>query len=69
MTAAGGRGRISRTERFARAAAGMPAEHPELITCKPGRAEWQLLARWSAELWPYDEYSAIVAEMWRKDGS
>jgi hypothetical protein len=39
MTAVGGHGRISRNERIARAALGMPARHPELITRKPGRAE------------------------------
>lgn len=69
MTAAGGHGRISRKERIARAAAGMPAKHPELVTRKPGRAEWKLLAAWCAKLWPHDEYTAIVAEAWRKDGS
>jgi len=46
-----------------------PVEHPELVTCKPGRAEWKLLAVWLAELWPHDEYTAIVAEARRKDGS
>jgi hypothetical protein len=40
----------------------MPALHPELLTRKPGRAEWQQLATWCAELWPHDEYTAIVAE-------
>ena len=44
MTAAGGHGRISYKERIARAALGMPAGHPELITRKPGRAEWKLLS-------------------------
>lgn len=67
MTAAGGRGRISRKERIARTAAGMPAEHPELVTRKPGRTEWKLLTAWCAELWPHDEYTAIVAELWRQD--
>jgi hypothetical protein len=62
MTAAGGQNRISRRERIARAVVGMPAEHPELITRKPGRAEWKLLTGWLAELWPHDEYTAIVAE-------
>lgn len=47
-TAAGGQGRISRKERIARAAAGMPAEHPELVTRKPGRAECKLFAAWLA---------------------
>jgi hypothetical protein len=67
VTAAGGPGRISRTERSARAAAGMPTRPPELLTRKPGRAEWQLLATWGAELWPHDEYTAIVAEERRQD--
>jgi hypothetical protein len=69
MTAADGYGRISRKEQLARAAVGMPAGHPELITRKPGRAEWKLLTAWLAELWPHDEYTTIVAEAWRKDGS
>lgn len=67
MTAAGGPGRISRKERIARAALGVPAAHPELLTRKPGRAEWRQLAAWCAELWPNDEYIAILAESWRKD--
>jgi hypothetical protein len=67
VSTTGGPGRIGRRERIARAAADMPAEHPELLTRKPGRAEWQLLATWCAELWPHDEYTAIVAETWRKN--
>lgn len=31
------------------------------------RAEWKLLATWCAELWPSDEYRAIVVEEWRQD--
>jgi hypothetical protein len=62
MTAAGGRGRISRKEHAARAAAGMPAGHPEQLICKPGRAEWKQFAAWLAKLWPNDEYTAIIAE-------
>ena len=69
MTGAGGQNRINRKERIARAAVGMPAGHPELVIRMPGCAEWQLLATWCAELWPGDEYTAIVAEAWRKDGS
>jgi hypothetical protein len=69
MTPADGQGRISRKERIARAAIGMPADHPEQITRKPGRAEWQLLVRWCAELWPHDEYTTIVAEARREDES
>ena len=67
MTSANGPGRISRKERIARAAIGMPARHPEHVTRKPGRAEWKQLAAWLAELWPYDEYTAIVADAWRHD--
>jgi hypothetical protein len=67
MTAAGAPGRINRKERIARAAAGMPAEHPELVTRKPGRTEWKEFAIWLAELWPNDEYTAIVAQAWRLD--
>jgi hypothetical protein len=67
VTAPGRPGRISRKERIARAALGMPANHPELITRKPGRAEWKQLAGWLAELWPRDEYTAIVTEAWRQD--
>jgi hypothetical protein len=67
MTATGDRGRISRNERAARAAAGMPAGHPELLTRKPGGAEWKHLAKWLAEMWPRDEYAAIAAEVWRQD--
>ena len=45
----------------------MPADHPELITRQPGRAEWKLLAAWCAELWPCDEYTLIVEAAWRGD--
>jgi hypothetical protein len=44
VTVVGGPGRASRWEHIARSAVGMPALHPELLTCKPGRAEWELLA-------------------------
>jgi hypothetical protein len=62
MTAAGDPSRISRKERIARAAVGMPAKHPELVTRKPSPAEWKQLTARLAELWPNDEYTAIVAE-------
>lgn len=68
MTAAGDQGRISRKERIARAVVGMPAEHPELLTRKPSRNEWEQLAARCTELWPNDEYAAIIAEARRKDG-
>jgi hypothetical protein len=60
-------GRVSRRERTARATIGMPARHPEYITRKPGRAEWRQLAAWLAELWPHDEYTAIVVQTRRQD--
>ena len=52
MTTPGRKRRISRKERIARTAIGMPAHHPELVTRKPGRAEWKQLAAWCAQLWP-----------------
>lgn len=67
MTGTGGQGGISGKERIARTAVGMPAGHPELVTRKPGRAEWKQLTAWLAELWPHDEYTAIVAEERRQD--
>jgi hypothetical protein len=59
--------RISRKERAARVAIGMAAGHPEYLTRKPCRAEWRHLAAWLAELWPNDEYTAIVTDTWRHD--
>jgi hypothetical protein len=67
MTGTGSQGGISPTERIARFAAGMAAGHPELVTRKPGHVEWKQLAAWLAELWPHDEYTAIVAKTWRLD--
>jgi hypothetical protein len=67
MTVPFGKGRISRKERIARAAIGMPALHPEQVARKPGRAEWKQLAAWLAELWPNEEYTAIVTDLRRKD--
>jgi len=69
VTAADGPVRIGRSERIARAAVSMPALHPELLTRTPSRAEWQELAAWLAELWPNDEYTAIVGEAKHDDGS
>jgi hypothetical protein len=67
MTLPAGPARISRKELVARAAIGMPAFHPELVTHRPGQAEWKHLATWLAEMWPHDEYTAIVAAEWRQD--
>jgi hypothetical protein len=67
MTSSQDPARTSREERAARAATGMPVHHPELITSKPSRAEWQQLATWCAEMWPHDEYTAIVADGWNQD--
>lgn len=55
---------IGRTERAARAAVGMPAHHPELITSDPGRAVWRQLTTWLAQMWPDDDYIAVVADKW-----
>jgi hypothetical protein len=47
------------------AAIGMPADHPELVTRWPGRGEWRQFTAWLAEVWPNDEYTAIVTGAWR----
>jgi hypothetical protein len=54
-------------EREARATIGMPAWHPERITRElpGGQEEW--LAALAAALWPEEEYTAIIAEVWRED--
>jgi hypothetical protein len=62
-----GKGQISRKERAARGAIGMPVGHPEQVTRKPGPTEWKQLAAWLAELRPNDEYIAIVTDAWRQD--
>ena len=67
MTSSGGQGGINQKERIARTAVGMPAGHPELVTRRPGRAEWKQFTAWLAELWPRDEYTAIIAEERRQD--
>jgi hypothetical protein len=69
MTALGGQGRISHQVRLERVAVGMRVGHPELVSSTPGRADWKLLFAWCAELWLRGEYTAIVAEAWRRDGS
>jgi len=66
MTTPGRTRRVSRNARIARAAIRMPAHHPELVTRQPG-AEWKQLAAWCAQLWPHDEYTAIVTDAWRQD--
>ena len=67
MTTPSRKHRLTRTERFARAAIGMPVGHPELITRRPSRAEWRYFAGWAAQMWPHDEYSAIVTDAWRQN--
>jgi hypothetical protein len=67
VTLPGNPSRIGRHERVARAALGMPASHPELLTRKPSRAEWRMFAAWLIEMWPHDEYTAIVTDARRQD--
>ena len=56
-----------RAERDARALIGMPARHPEWITrdLPAGQDEW--LAALADQLWPGDEYTAIINELRRDD--
>ena len=51
-----------KTEREARTLIGMPIRHPERITADlpAGQDEW--LAALADELWPDDEYTAIITE-------
>jgi hypothetical protein len=63
------RTRVARgkAERHARKAMGMPSRHPERLTRElpDGDEEW--LAGLAAELWPDDEYTAIISETRRED--
>jgi hypothetical protein len=56
-----------KTERDARRLIGMPIRHPERITrdLPAGQDEW--LAALADQLWPDDEYTAIITELRRKD--
>jgi hypothetical protein len=56
-----------KAERAARKAMGMPARHPERLTAElpEGQEEW--LAGLAAELWPDDDYTAIISETRRED--
>ena len=49
-------------EAAARTAIGMPARHPERITAGLRRRQEKWLAGLAAELWPADEYAAIVRD-------
>jgi hypothetical protein len=54
-------------EGAARAAIGMPAQHPEHITRELPDSMEAWLAEMCASLWPDDEYTEIVADAWRED--
>jgi hypothetical protein len=54
-------------EGAARAAIGMPAQHPEHITRDLPDSMETWLAEVCASLWPDDEYTEIVADAWRED--
>ena len=49
-----------RGERAARTAYRMPIRHPERITRELPAAQEEWLAAIAAELWPADEYTAII---------
>jgi len=55
-------------ERDARPAAGMPARHPEFITRDLPAGQDEQLAAIAAEMWPADEYEAII-DAWREGRS
>ncbi len=54
-------------ERDARAAIGMPARHPERIMAGLPAGQDEQLAALADELWPDDEYTAIIIELRRED--
>jgi hypothetical protein len=57
----------SKGERDARTAIGMPVAHPERITRELPAGQEQWLAALAAALWPDEEYTAIITEVWRED--
>jgi hypothetical protein len=56
-----------KAERDARMLIGMPIRHPERITADLPAGQDEQLAALADELWPDDEYTAIITELWRKD--
>jgi hypothetical protein len=56
------------SERAARPGLGMPARHPEFITRDLPAGQEEHLAALAAELWPADEYEAII-DAWREGRS
>ena len=66
MTTPGRTRRVSRNERIARAAIGMPAHHPELVTRQPG-GRVEAARRLVRAAVAHDEYTAIVTDAWRQD--
>src|SRR6266536_932028 len=56
-----GRVVVTRRERAARAAIGMPPRHPERIARNLRRADEAWLARVCEQLWPGDEYVEITS--------
>jgi hypothetical protein len=51
----------------ARKALGMPARHPERITREQPEGDEEWLAALASELWPGDEYTAIIIDT-RREG-
>jgi hypothetical protein len=56
-------------ERTARAACRMPLRHPERITRELSAAHEDWLVALATELWPADEYTAIIDQPGREDPS
>jgi hypothetical protein len=59
-------GRANSREHIARAVIGMPAP-PSTSPANPAGLRGRQLAAWLAELWPHDEYAAIVTQIRRLD--
>jgi hypothetical protein len=56
-----------RAERDAREAMGVPLRHPERVTRELPAVQEEQLAELADELWPEDEYMAILANPWLED--
>jgi hypothetical protein len=59
--------RSRRAERDARKAVAMAARHPERLTRELPEADEEWLAAVASELWPDDDYTAIITETRRED--
>jgi hypothetical protein len=58
----------SHAERQARTAIGMARKHPEWLTRELADRQEDYLAALAAQMWPDEEYTAIITELRRQEG-